>query len=133
MAYKPRKLHLRPDMYRHISHFFLFHQINGVPQFTVVQLVIWSGKSLSCRTRQPGKTWKSRTKWSHESETERSLFFFFPHSSASSSHAHFVLRHVGSIHERAAGQKEEKKPLDLQPPIRVRPQKPKREFNSCWS
>lgn len=27
----------------------------------------------------------------------------------------------------------EKKPLDLQPPTRVRPQKPKREFNSCWS
>lgn len=43
-----------------------------LPQFTVVPLDIWSGKSLSSSTWQPGK---SRTKWSHEPEAEVCLQF----------------------------------------------------------
>lgn len=78
------------------------------PQFTVAQLVIWSGKFLSCSTWQSGKTWKSRTKWSHENETESSFFFLFPHLCLQF-RCTLVLRHAGSIHEQAAGQKKKKK------------------------
>lgn len=66
---------------RYVQTYFTFLLIPPnkwcLPQFTVVQVVIWSGKSLSCSTWQPGKTCKSRTKWSHDPETERFLFFFF--------------------------------------------------------
>lgn len=73
-----------------------------LPQFTVVQLVIWSGTShVALDNREkPGNAELSDHK-RNPRQSSLSLFFFY--SSASISAMHFVLRHAGRIHVRAIG------------------------------
>lgn len=92
-------------MYRHISHFFLFHQINGVPHSLLRWSWLFGQENLShVIVDNPEKAGQI----GHVNLRQSSLSFS-PNSSASSSDAHFVLRHAGSIHEQVDGQKQEKK------------------------
>lgn len=88
VTYKPQKLHLQPDMYRHISHFLLFHQINGVPHSLLWRNWLFGQKNFSHvvldNPEKPGKAGQS----GHMKMRRRALFFFFFPTSASSSDAH---------------------------------------------
>lgn len=88
VTYKPQKLHLQPDMYRHISHFLLFHQINGVPHSLLWRNWLFGQENFSHvvldNPEKPGKAGQS----GHMKMRRRALFFFFFPTSASSSDAH---------------------------------------------